>query len=61
MLTQTFVTFMSTVVVVREIAGPLGSVVVVDAIFVVQQCLFDIILACIVSLQEKTLSKTFLS
>ncbi len=50
-LTESFVAFLSLIIIVREILGPFQSVDVVNGIFMILQCFFDIILACILSLQ----------
>jgi hypothetical protein len=60
-LTESFVAFLSLIIIVREILGPFQSVDVVNGIFMILQCFFDIILACILSLQivQVTISPTF--
>jgi hypothetical protein len=46
-----FVSLMSTIIIVRELVGPFQNVAVVDSIFMILQCLFDVMLTSIVSLQ----------
>jgi hypothetical protein len=48
---MSFVSLMSTIIVVRELVGPFQNVAVVDSIFMILQCLFDVMLTSIVSLQ----------
>jgi hypothetical protein len=45
------VSLLSTIIVVRELVGPFQNAPVVDLIFVTLQCLFNVMLTSIVSLQ----------
>jgi hypothetical protein len=50
-LIMSFVSLLSSIIAIREIVGPFQNVAVVDSIFMVLQCFFDVILVSIVSLQ----------
>ena len=60
-LTMSFVFLISASVIVRHILGPFGEVRIVETIMLFVQSLYDLILACIVSLQVNQVLHVFYS